>query len=132
MTTRFPASPPDTDPESLFARLGGEVPIQAVMDGLFGRIMNDPELAPIFGRVNIERHSRRTAAFVWTATGGPHAWSGRDMVTAHRHLGVTNAQFDRVAAHLDATLDEMAVPAGPRDELLTLVGSLRSQIVADS
>jgi len=131
MTTTTVSTVHDTEPESLYERVGGDPSIQAVMEGFFARIMSDRELAPIFERVNIERHSRRTAAFVAAAAGGPQEWSGRDMATAHRHLQVTNDQFDRVAAHLNDTLEDMTVPTGLIGELLILVGSLRSQIVKE-
>jgi truncated hemoglobin YjbI len=128
MTTNASA-PPDADPVSLYERVGGDPAIRAVMDGFFARILGDPELAPIFERVNIERHSRRTAAFVAAATGGPTPWAGRDMESAHRALRVTNEQFDRVAGHLNDTLAAMSVPEPLAGELLILVGSLRAQIV---
>jgi truncated hemoglobin YjbI len=131
MTTTPVSTVPDTEPESLYARVGGDPAIQAVMEGFFARIMSDRELAPIFERVNIERHSRKTAAFVSAAAGGPQEWTGRDMATAHRHLQITNEQFDRVAAHLNDTLEAMTVPTGLISELLILVGSLRSQIVKE-
>src|SRR5262249_37525661 len=105
MTTTPVSTVPDIESESLFQRVGGDPAIQAVMEGFFARITNDRELAPIFERVNIERHSRKTAAFVSAAAGGPQEWTGRDMATAHRHLQITNEQFDRVAAHLNDTLE---------------------------
>lgn len=129
MTTTPVSTVHDTEPESLFERVGGDPAIRAVMEGFYARIMSDRELRPVFERVNIERHSRRAAAFVAAAAGGPHEWSGRDMATAHRHLRVTNEQFDRVAAHLNDTLEAMTVPTGLIGELLILVGSLRAQIV---
>jgi truncated hemoglobin YjbI len=131
MTTFAVSTVHDTDPESLYERVGADPAIQAVMGGLYARIMGDPELAPIFERVNIERHSRKAAAFVAAAAGGPDEWSGRDMASAHRNLQITNEQFDRVAEHLNDTLEAMEVPLGLTTELLILVGSLRSQIVTE-
>jgi hemoglobin len=129
MTTTNASAPPDADPVSLYERVGGDPAMRAVLDGLYARVVADPELAPIFERVNIERHSRRAAAFVAAATGGPIPWAGRDMESAHRALRVTNEQFDRVAGHLNDTLEAMSVPEPLAGELLILVGSLRAQIV---
>jgi hemoglobin len=131
MTTFAVSTVHDTEPESLYERVGADPAIRAVMGGLYARIMSDRELAPIFERVNIERHSRKAAAFVAAAAGGPDEWSGRDMVSAHRSLHITNEQFDRVAEHLNDTLEAMEVPLGLTSELLILVGSLRSQIVTE-
>src|SRR5262245_27973368 len=116
-------------PTSLFARLGGDPALTAVMGRFFERILDDPALSPMFARVNIERHQRKTVAFVGAATGGPEPWHGRDMASAHRHLNLTDAQFDQVAGHLVDTLAEFEVPDAVANELLTIVGSLRSDIV---
>src|SRR5262245_22516253 len=113
----------------LFDRIGGNPAVRAVMSRFFERILADPELAPIFEQVNIRRHVAATSAFVAAATGGPRPWKGRDMAAAHRHLAITNEQFDRVAGHLVDTLDEMEVAPELASELLDVVGSLRSQIV---
>jgi hemoglobin len=130
MTTTNASAPPHADPVSLYERVGGDPAMRAVMDGLYARVVADPVLAPIFERVNIERHSLRAAAFVAAATGGPTPWAGRDMESAHRALRVTNEQFDRVAGHLNDTLEAMSVPEPLAGELLILVGSLRARIVS--
>ncbi len=117
---------------TLFERLGGDPAIQAVMHRFFERILADPDLAPVFARVNVERHERKTSAFVAAATGGPAPWTGRDMAAAHRHLRITDDQFDRVAGHLLDTLIEFEVPDETGLELMTLVGSLRGEIVTAS
>ena len=113
----------------LFERLGGDPAIAAVMQRFFERILADPDLAPIFARVNVERHQRKTGTFVAAATGGPEPWTGRDMAAAHRHLRVTDDQFDAVAGHLIDTLSELEVPEDLATELVVLVASLRGEIV---
>jgi len=118
-----------SNPTTLFARLGGDPAIKAVMQRFFERILADPDLAPLFARTNIERHQRKTGAFVAAATGGPEPWRGRDMAAAHRHLHLTNQQFDQVATHLIETLEELQVPGALADELITIVASLRGDIV---
>jgi hemoglobin len=113
----------------LFDRLGGEPAVNAAMGRFFERVFADPELAPMFERVNKPHHVSSVTKFVAAATGGPKPWTGRDMQSAHRRLRITQQQFDRVADHLAAALDELAVPADTAGEVLTLVGSLGPQVV---
>jgi hemoglobin len=131
MTTITSSSAPTPTDEtaSLFARLGGDPAVKAAMERFFDRILADPTLAPVFERVNIPRHVASTSRFVAAATGGPEPWTGRSMERAHRNLHVTDEQFDRVAGHLAAALHELSVPSDVASEVLTLVGSLRPQIV---
>lgn len=114
---------------TLFERLGGEPAIKAAMRVFFDRVFADPELAPIFERVNKPHHVSSVGKFVAAATGGPEAWTGRDMDAAHRRVRITQEQFERVAGHLAAALDELDVPSEAASEVLTVVGSLEPQIV---
>jgi hemoglobin len=63
------------------------------------------------------------------ATGGPCAYTGRDMKTAHAGLGITAADWDAQAKLLVATLDKFNVPAKEKDEVLALVSTLKKDIV---
>ena len=75
-------------------------------------------------------HIRQLAVdMVCHATGGPCAYIGRDMKTAHKGLGITAAEWDAAVKHFVATLDQFKVPAKEKDELVTIVGSLRADIV---
>ena len=44
-------------------------------------------------------------------------------------MGVTAGEFDALVEDLVATLDEFGVPVAERDELLALLGPMRSEIV---
>ena len=128
--TSSSAPTPTNETAQLFARLGGDPAVKAAMGKLFDRLLADPTLAPVFERVNVRRHVASTSRFVAAATGGPKPWTGRSMEEAHRHLNITNDQFDRVAGHLAVALHELSVPSDTASEVLTLVSSLRSKIVA--
>jgi hemoglobin len=129
-TTSASAPTPTNDTGALFARLGGDPAVKAAMNAMFERIFADPNLAPMFERVNKPRHVASTTRFVAAATGGPEPWTGRDIGAAHRNLGITDDQFDRVVGHLAVALHELSVPSETAREVLMLSSSLRSQIVA--
>src|SRR5262245_890564 len=128
-TTAISAAAPTDEAPTLYDRLGGEPAVNAAMSRFFDRVLADPELAPVFYRVNTAHHVASVTKFVAAATGGPEPWTGRDIGPAHRRLHITQEQFDRVADHLAAALDELAVPDDTAGEVLTLVGSLGPQIV---
>lgn len=52
-------------------------------------------------------------AFLTLATGGPHGYSGKSMKEAHRGRGITQYEFDQVAKHVIASMNELGV-----DEML--------------
>ena len=61
--------------------------------------------------------------------GGPERYRGPVLADAHRDLGITNAQFDRAAAHLSGALDELGVPRPLADQVIVIVAKLRPAIV---
>jgi hemoglobin len=52
------------------------------------------------------------------------------MATAHDHLGVTPADFQRVAGHLDDALRELDVPDAEREEVMDAVASMEGAVVS--
>ena len=63
------------------------------------------------------------------ASGGPARYTGRDMKTTHDGMKVTAGEFDALVEDLVATLNRFGVGKREQDELLGILGPLRSDIV---
>jgi hemoglobin len=123
MTTTF------TPPVSLYEEIGGRAALQAAVDVLYGRLLADPELAWLFTHGVGARHRAFVVTFLGEALGGPERYRGPLLTDAHRDLGITDAQFDRAAAHLSGALDELGVPRPLADQVIVIVAKLRWAIV---
>jgi hemoglobin len=115
--------------ETIYAAIGGRAAVTAAVDGLYGRLLADPELGPLFPNGVGARHRAYVVTVLGEALGGPERYRGPDLVAAHRGLGITNAQFDRTAGHLDDTLTELGVPRHLADQIIAIVASLRPAVV---
>ena len=62
-------------------------------------------------------------------SGGPCAYTGKDMKTAHAGMGLTNADFDALVEDLVKALDAAGVQQKEKDELLSVLGPMRTDIV---
>jgi hemoglobin len=124
---------------TLYDRLGGEAAIRSVVDSFVARAAADDTLN--FTRQgtesaweatpeNVELLKTRLVQFVSQATGGPQAYEGQDMATAHAGMEITNAEFDRLGGHLVAALQAHNVPEPEVAELMAIVETTRSAIVA--
>lgn len=122
-------APADREGVNLYEAVGGRPALVAAVDGLFGRLLADPELASFFPDGAGERHRRYVVTFLAEALGGPYRYRGRGLAESHRGLGITDAHFARTAAHLAATLDELGVPAGLAGQVVSAVAGLRPAIV---
>jgi hemoglobin len=115
--------------ESLYDRLGGIEAIRAVVDAFVARCASDERINSKFERSDIPRLKRMLVDQVCEATGGPCAYTGRDMKETHDGMGVTAGEFDALVGDLMATLDEFSVPKAEKDELLGLLAPMREDIV---
>ena len=114
---------------SLYERLGGLGAITAVVDSFVGRCAGDDRINGKFGRTDVPRLKKMLVDQVCEAAGGPCTYTGRGMRQTHDGMGVTAGEFDALVEDLVATLDEFNVPKAEQDELLGLLGPMRSDIV---
>jgi hemoglobin len=114
---------------SLFDRLGGEGAVSAVIDDFVGRAAADGRINAKFARTDVPRLKAKLVEQVTAASGGPATYTGRGMRETHDGMGVTAGEFDALVADLVATLDAFSVPAAEQQELLGILGPLRSDIV---
>ena len=114
---------------TLYERLGGKGAITAVVDDFVGRVAADKRINGKFALANIPRLKLLLVEQICAASGGPCTYTGRDMKTAHAGMGITGAQFDALVEDLVATLDKFKVPAREKNELLSVLGPMKSDIV---
>jgi hemoglobin len=117
--------------KSLYDRLGGKPAIEAVVDELLARVSQDERINASFAGAHLPRLRQRLVEQVCQASGGPCTYSGRDMKTVHAGMGVTGAQFDALGGHLVAALDKFKVPEKEKGELMSVIGSMRGDIVEE-
>jgi hemoglobin len=115
--------------QTLFERLGGKNAIVAVVDDFVARCAADSRINPKFARTDAPRLKAMLVDQVTSATGGPATYTGRSMRETHDGMGVTAGEFDALVADLVATLNQFNVPEAERQELLGILGPLRSDIV---
>src|ERR1700724_1131984 len=99
-----------TEATSIYHAIGGRAALVAAVDDFYARLLADPELAPFFPGGVGARHRAYVVTVLGEALGGPERYRGPDLARAHGGLGITDAQFDRTAPHLSATLDGLGAP----------------------
>jgi hemoglobin len=128
------AQPPQTAAQqpTLYKRLGGYDALAAVTDDFLGRLTADTQLKRFFIGHNTEALKvirQHIIDFLCQTTGGPCAYHGRDMKTAHTGLGITEDDWSAMVKDLTATFDKFKVPDKERGEVLSAVSGLKADIV---
>lgn len=120
---------------SLFKRLGGAYKIAIIVDDFIDRIMDDPRLEanPRVKEAN-QRLSKAGLKYLVTeltcwATGGPQTYSGREMGESHRHLKITEAEWQWFIDDFRLALDACNVGAAEQQELIVILDRSKAAIV---
>jgi len=115
--------------KSLYERLGGKEAITAVVDDFVGRVAADNRINGFFAKANVPRLKTQLVNQICEASGGPCKYTGPDMKTAHRGMGIPSAAFDALVGDLVATLDKFKVGEREQKELLAALGPMKNDIV---
>ena len=121
------------DPQkSLYHRLGGYDAIAAAVDDLLPRLTSDSQIGVYWrGKCtdSMKRDRQLLIDFACAATGGPTAYVGRDMKTSHAGLGISESDWDVLMRHIAATLQDLGVAEKEKIEFVSLVETLKDDIV---
>jgi hemoglobin len=120
------------DKKSLYARLGGYDAIALVVDDFITRLATDKRFEKFFTGFSDDSKKRLRQHILdqfCAAAGGPCVYTGREMRTVHKGLGITEADWDAAAKHLVAALDKYKVPEAEKNELLAFVVTQKKDIV---
>jgi hemoglobin len=118
--------------ESLYRRLGGYDAIAAATDELLARLQGDPRLRDYWKGAsdNNQRKARQLIVdFMVEAAGGPAYYTGRDMKISHQGMHIDAADWDAFMRHAADTLDRLGVGSREREDVLTFLASLQSEVV---
>ncbi len=115
--------------KSLYERLGGKEAIVAVIDDFVGNVVADDRINKRFANSNPVRVKSQMVDFVCQGTGGPCKYTGRDMKSGHTGMNISEAEFNALVEDLVKTLDKFKVPAKEKNDLLSLLGSMKGDII---
>ena len=121
-------------PRSLYDRLGGTTAIASVVDGFVANVAADARINKFFKRVAsdtaaMRQFKQKLVDQICQGSGGPCTYTGKDMKTAHAGMGLANADFDALVEDLVKALDTAGVPQKEKDDLLAVLGPMRTDIV---
>lgn len=121
-------------PTTVYARLGGNAAITAVIDDFIGKVAADSRINAFFAAAaadpaRLNRLKMNLVNQVGQASGGPEKYTGMDMKTAHKGMNITDAHFNALVEDLTASLVKFNVESRTKIQLLTVLASLKGDIV---
>lgn len=116
--------------KSLCERLGGPPAISAVVERLAQKLTQDDRVNKKLAKSDAERFTTNFKAYIGAAThcAGVN-YTGRSMKKAHRHMAVTEGEFNATVDDLVQVLGEFNVPEQEQKELLALLSPVKKDIL---
>ncbi len=123
------AKPAKMKGKSLYERLGKKEAITAVVDEFVARVAADKRINAFFAHTDIAKLKMNLVNQICEASGGPCKYTGRSMKEAHKDMGVSTADFNALVEDLVGALDKFKVGEKEKNELLGVLGPMKSDIV---
>ena len=113
---------------SLYERLGGTEGIQSIVSSLIDNHATNPAIAKRFVDSDLVAVKKAGTAFFCMGSGGPNNYTGGDMITAHKGMNISEAEFLAVLDDALDALDKNNVGQREKEEVLFILYSMKNDV----
>jgi hemoglobin len=117
---------------SLYERLGAAEGLAQIINDTIALHHKNPDIASYFVDVDDDILAGHVIAFFAAGTGGLVNYQGRDMVTTHVSMNISNADFDSAVADVLKAVKANGVDAESATEVAAILESLRPAVTGTS
>jgi len=113
----------------LYDELGGQVGIEAIVEALLFKLVDDPRIGHHFANTDILRLREKLIEQICVEAQGPCTYTGDDMRTAHAGRNLTDADFNALVEDLVDAMEARDVPVAAQNRLLKRLAPMHADIV---
>lgn len=115
---------------SLYERLGRNQGITRIVHDVMEAHLSNPAVKARFENVKDLDHAKRMATeFFCAGCGGPEPYSGRDMLSTHKGMNISEQEYMAVMDDIVGALRRNDVDDATRSEVVGVLYSLKDQII---
>ncbi len=121
--------------KSLFERLGGKQGIAMLVDDTVDAHMQNPAINARFlpylkEPERLAKIKQHTIDFFNAGSGGPAAYSGRDMITTHTGMNISPGEYMHAIDDIFSALDKQSIDDDTKKDVLAILWSLKDMIIS--
>jgi hemoglobin len=119
-------------PKSLYERLGGGDAIKSIVEKLVENVTQDPAVSKAFKKTTgpkLDAFKKELVDQLCEVAGGPCAYKGADMKSAHKGMKITEAQFDAMINDTKLAMAELKIDEAEQTELIDKLLPMKDDIV---
>jgi hemoglobin len=117
-------------PATLYERLGGEDGITRLVTDIVDNHYRNPIIRTRFEQIKdraaVERHS---VEFLCAGSGGPQAYTGRDLLTVHKGMNISEQELIAAIDDIVAAMTKNQLDPSAQNEVVAILYSLKGEVV---
>ena len=117
-------------PATLYERLGGHDGITRLVTDIVDNHYRNPLIKTRFEQIKdraaVERHS---VEFLSAGSGGPQAYTGRDLLTTHKGMNINEQELIAAIDDIVMAMGKNQLDASVQNEVVAILYSLKGDVV---
>lgn len=115
---------------TLYQRLGESAGIARLVDDVVAEHLRNPIVKTRFENVkDLPRLYKMAAEFFCVGTGGPQAYTGKDMLTTHKGMNISEQEYLAVMDDIVAAMNKNGIDDASKNEVVAILYSLKGDII---
>jgi hemoglobin len=115
---------------TLYQRLGGAAGIAALVDDVMANHLVNPIVKARFENItDQERAARMAREFFCAGAGGPETYTGKDMLTAHKGMNISEQEYLAVMDDIVDAMEKHQLGEDTKKDVIAILYSLKGQII---
>lgn len=115
---------------SLYDRLGRFEGITKIVHDVIEAHLVNPVVGPRFRVAKNLDHTKKVAAeFFCAGCGGPEAYTGRDLLEAHKGMNISEQEYVAVMDDILGALEKNDIDSATRGEVTAILYSMKDKVI---
>lgn len=115
---------------TLYQRLGGSSGISSLVDDVMAAHLANPIVKTRFENIKDMAHAKKMAhEFFCAGAGGPETYTGKDMISAHKGMNISEQEYLAVMDDIVGAMDKNQVSEDAKKDVIAILYSLKGQII---
>lgn len=114
---------------TLYERVGRRPGIEKIVDQIWINHTSNPAIKQRYAKSDPATVKRLVTEMCCAGFGGPEAYSGKDMKSAHTGMNINAVEFIAVCDDVLDALDKCGAGKREKDEILAILYSLKPEVV---
>lgn len=116
--------------KTLYERLGGNGGITRLVGDVINAHLNNPVVKTRFVNAKDLEHAKQMSIeFFCAGSGGPETYGGKDMLTIHRGMNISEQEFIAVVDDILGAMDKNNLGDDEKKDVLAILYSLKDEII---